>query len=139
MGVIRRIVIFWDLALYSVAKVRLSPTRLPGIASQRTGSLRRTTRVGRSNTLVSNLRMHMYVCCSHVLDMYYDSSASRHTMKNFSTNDFTSQSKSKSENGRFKRPFINGSYLKGESWNNGRFSCYPYCQLFSQSTGLGNT
>jgi hypothetical protein len=61
MGVIRRMFIFWDLALCSLAAVRVNAsyqtTRyyVPEDSSLR----RRTTRLGGSNTLVSNWRMYI--------------------------------------------------------------------------------
>ena len=59
MGVIRRMVIFWDLALRSVAAVRVNvcyqSTRY--YVPENSGLRRRKT----SNTLVSNLGMHIYV------------------------------------------------------------------------------
>ena len=131
-GVIKRMVIFWDLALWSVAAVRVNTsTRLHGITSQRTAVLEEgQSDWGKQYPSFKFTHAHICISCSHVLHMYYDHSVSCHIMKNFSRNDFAWRSKSQSEKGSFKLPFINGIYLKGGSWNNWRFSCYPYCQFF---------
>lgn len=61
MGVIMKIVIFWDLALSNVAEVgvdtffQTARYYLPEVSSLR----RRTLRVGGSNTLVSKLRLRV--------------------------------------------------------------------------------
>ena len=75
MGVIRRVVIFWDLALSNVAEVRVDAFfqtaryYLPEVSSLR----RRAKQVGGSNTLVSKLRLRVYYmymlfpCVTYVL------------------------------------------------------------------------
>jgi hypothetical protein len=60
MGIIRRMVIFWDLALCSVAEVRLSATYQTArysVPEDRQSSKYNAS--GQSSTLVSTLRMHI--------------------------------------------------------------------------------